>query len=247
RARRDRQFRRRGKQSPLRDQPGSRGTGGDPDQLAAAAAGHPRRHQPEAGTLTVLRNLPIRLKLMLIVMLTTGGALLLAGLLLITFERSRSQRELQRDLETLAELVAQNSAAPLQFNDFTAANETLEALKTRKTIVAAALYDREGRRFAVYPRRGGRAVPERPGEPGVEFQPGAAVVLHPVMLGKELVGTVYLRSTLDEIVSRVRLQAITASLVFVVSGLAALLLSAGLQRLISRPVLDLAETARAVS
>ena len=195
----------------------------------------------------MLRNLPIRLKLMLIVMLTTGGALLLAGLLLITFERSRSQRELQRDLETLAELVAQNSAAPLQFNDFTAANETLEALKTRKTIVAAALYDRAGRRFAVYPRRGGRAVPERPGEPGVEFQPGAAVVLHPVMLGKELVGTVYLRSTLDEIVSRVRLQAITASLVFVVSGLAALLLSAGLQRLISRPVLDLAETARAVS
>ncbi len=195
----------------------------------------------------MLRNLPIRLKLMLIVMLTTGGALLLAGILLITFEQNRSQTELQRDLETLAELVAQNSAAPLQFNDSTAATETLEALKTRQTIVAAALYDRAGRLFAVYPRGGGRAVPPQPGAPDVEFQPGAAVVFRPIMLEEELVGTVYLRSTLDEIVSRVRLQAITASIVFVVSGLAALLLSAGLQRLISRPVLDLAETARAVS
>ncbi len=195
----------------------------------------------------MLRNLPIRLKLMLIVMLTTGGALLLAGLLLITFERSRSQTELQRDLVTLAELVAQNSAAPLQFNDSTAATETLGALRARKTIAAAALYDREGRLFAAYPQAGGRAVPQRPEEPGVEMRPGAAVVFLPVELKGERIGTVYLRSTLDEIAARVRLQAITASIVFVVSGLAALLLSAGLQRLISRPVLDLAETARAVS
>jgi signal transduction histidine kinase/ActR/RegA family two-component response regulator len=195
----------------------------------------------------MLRDLPIRLKLMLIVMLTTGGALLLAGILLITFERNRSRTELQRDLVMLAELMAQNSAAPLEFYDQEAGNETLEALKARRTIVAAALYDREGNRFAVYPRGAGRAVPPRPGEPEVEFQRGAAVVFRPVLLQGEQVGTVYLRSTLEEIFASVRLQAITVSLVFVVSGLAALLLSFGLQRLVSRPILDLAATARAVS
>ncbi len=43
------------------------------------------------------------------------------------------------------------------------------------------------------------------------------------------------------------MQAFTVGAVFLVSGFAALFLSSGLQRLVSRPILDLSETARAVS
>jgi signal transduction histidine kinase/ActR/RegA family two-component response regulator len=195
----------------------------------------------------MLRNLPIRLKLMLIAMLTTGGALLLAGIILISFESARSRHEMERDLSTLADVVAQNSTAALQFNDTTDATETLQALKPRNAIVDAAVYDGQGHLFAHYQRRGGPGLPSRPGADGFAFERNALAVFRPVRLNGERIGTVYLRSSLAELAGRVRLQAITVGLVFIVSGLAALLLSSGLQRLVSRPILELARTARAVS
>jgi len=68
-----------------------------------------------------------------------------------------------------------------------------------------------------------------------------------VELKGETLGTVYLRSDLSELTGRIRVQAITVGAVFLASGLAALLLSSRLQRLVSGPLLDLSETARAVS
>jgi signal transduction histidine kinase/ActR/RegA family two-component response regulator len=195
----------------------------------------------------MLRDLPIRLKLMLIAVLTTGGALLLAGTALIYFELSRSRREMVRDLTILAEFVAQNSEAPLMFEDRTAARETLGALAAQSSIAAAALYDAQGRIFARYQPEADFTVPLRPGEDGSTFGAGTLEVFRAVRLRDEPIGTVYLRSDLDELTGHVRLQAVTVGMVFIVSGVAALLLSSGLQRLVSRPILDLARTARAVS
>ena len=195
----------------------------------------------------MLRNLPIRLKLVLIAMLTTGGALLLAGTAMIAFERAHSSTEMGRDLKTLADIVAQNSTAALRFRDTADAKETLDALEPRKAIVDAVLYDARGRVFERYQRRAGTRLPLLLEDDASHFVPGALVVFRPVMLKGERVGTVYLRSSLDELSSHARFQAATVGAVFVVSGLAALLFSWGLQRLVSLPIVDLARTARAVS
>ncbi|HEV8579353.1 MAG TPA: ATP-binding protein [Thermoanaerobaculia bacterium] len=195
----------------------------------------------------MLHNLPIRLKLMLIAVLTTGGALLLAGAALISFETRRTQQEMERDLTTLADFVARNSTAALDFRDESDAADNLRALKARKDIVAAAIYDGQGRLFARYQQRPGIRFPLRPREEGSEFQSDAFVVYRPVLLQDERIGTVYLRSSLDELAGRLRVQAMMVGLVFIVSGLAALVLSSGLQRLVSRPIRELARTARAVS
>src|SRR5215207_6259432 len=97
-----------------------------------------------------LRDLPIRQKLVLIVMLAIGGALLLASVGLVAAELVRSKRELARDLEVLSQIVADNSTAALSFTDPADARETLAALYARRSIVSAALYGRDGRRFAKY-------------------------------------------------------------------------------------------------
>jgi Periplasmic sensor domain len=89
-----------------------------------------------------LRDLPIRQKLVLIVMLTSAGALLLAVAGLGASELLRSRRELERDLATLAEIVAGNSTAALAFQDPPAARETLGTLRARTDVATAALYDR---------------------------------------------------------------------------------------------------------
>ena len=60
-----------------------------------------------------IADLPVRRKLLLIVMLASGGALLAAnaGLFLADFFRFR--RELVRDLQSLAEVIAENCTAAL--------------------------------------------------------------------------------------------------------------------------------------
>src|SRR4051812_20339121 len=195
-----------------------------------------------------LQRAPIRQKLMLIAMVTTGGALLLAGIAIIYFNFSRFQTEMQRDLVSLADIVAQNSTAALSFNDTNAARDTLSALRSRPSIIGAALYGSHQKLFCSWSPVSGAVFPARPEEDGPpRFQDGSLVVFRPVVLKGERIGTVYLRSNLAELTARVWAQAITVVAVFLAAGIVALMLSSGLQRLISRPILDLTGAARAVS
>lgn len=196
----------------------------------------------------LLQNVPIRQKLILLIMLATGLALLLAGVVLILFDFLRTRRAMQEDLTSLADVIAQNSTAVLQFDDPETAKDTLKTLEASDPIVAGAIYDQEERLFARYVREGEQPVfPERPGPDGSRFQDGSLVVFKSVILDEALIGTVYLRSDLSELTDRLLVQAATVFGVFLLAGFAALLLSSYLQRAISRPILHLAETARAVS
>jgi signal transduction histidine kinase len=198
--------------------------------------------------LRSLQRAPIRRKLMLIAMLTTGGTLLLAGAAIIYFNMVRFKEEMKRDLNSLADVIAQNSTAAVSFRDPAAESETLSALKARPSIVGAAVYD-EQRRLFVHVEPGGGAVryPDRPGRDDAVFGDGGLGVFRPIFLKGERIGTVYLRSDLHELRNRVWTQALTVGVVFLASGIVALLLSSRLQRLISGPILDLAGTARSVS
>jgi signal transduction histidine kinase len=195
-----------------------------------------------------LQRAPIRQKLMLIAIVTTGISLLLAGASIIYFNYSRFQQEMRRDLLSLADIVAQNSTAALSFNDTNAARDTLSALRPRTSIIGAALYDSQKKLFYPWSPVGVAVVPPHPGkDESPRFQGGALVVFRPVVLKGERIGTVYLRSSLDELTARVKAQIITVLAVFLASGIVALMLSSKLQRLISGPILALAGTARAVS
>ena len=196
----------------------------------------------------LLRDLPIRRKLVVILMIATGGALLLAGAGLLTLDYFRFRREMVTDLETLAEIVAQNSTAPLSFHFSEAAEETLAALQAKPSVLGASVYDEEGTLFAKWAREGANPdFPVRPGPEGHEFRRDFLTLFEPVVLDGRTIGTVYLESSLSEVWIRLRIRGLTITAVFLVAALAALALSSGLQSLISKPVLHLAETARAVS
>jgi len=195
-----------------------------------------------------LRDIPVRRKVVAITMLVTCGALLLASAALILSDRQRFSQEMRSDLTTLGTIVASNSTAAVSFGDAKAATETLAALIAKPPIVAAAMYTGDGHLLALYRRAGvQRPLPARPGNPGpVEGKSFLGVFL-PVTLQGERVGTVYLESDFSEMNARLRVQAATVTAICLVSAFAALLLSSGLQRFISRPILHLAETAQAVS
>jgi nitrate/nitrite-specific signal transduction histidine kinase len=91
--------------------------------------------------------------------------------------------------------------------------------------------------------------PQRPGAPETtfRFEGDHLVGFQPVMQGKRRLGTLYVRSDLRAIDTRVRFYGGVVALTLLASGLLAYLISRQLQHRISRPILDLAQVATAIS
>ena len=199
-------------------------------------------------SLFSLQNLPIKRKLMLVILLTSSVALFLMGSALIAYERITFQRALEVNIGVLARIIASNSTAALAFDDRQNAGEILSALAAEHQITAAAIYDQHGRIFAHFPDSLALAeFPEPPGPDGHRVDRAHLVMVQPIEQGASRLGTIYVQADLGQMYSRMRDYGALLLLVSACSFLGALALSAALQQRISLPILELAEVATAVS
>jgi signal transduction histidine kinase len=195
----------------------------------------------------IFPGLSIKWKLVLIMMLTSGFALLLSELAIVLDNFYDLRRAAAQDLGTVAQVVGENSRGALVFNDPVDAEQNLAILRAKKNILAASLYSKNGRVLGSYVRNASEEIPPLPKEMGRRFEGGALVLFEPVRLGDRTVGALYLKSDLEEMYSNLKGDLTIISVALAVSILAAFLLSFVLQKLISRPVEELAETVRLVS
>ena len=178
-----------------------------------------------------------RMTIMALVASSVASATLMAAFL--GYDSMSAHRQLDGRLSTLANIVGQNSAAALLFEDRAAAVEVLGALEAERSVVSACLYRPSGELFADYQRR--KEVHDCPGRFDEEGAgAGLVTVSRTVVRGEDFAGTLVLKSDLHEIQERWRrMLEITAVLLLValaVGGVAGSLL----QRKISKPVRDLA-------
>lgn len=194
------------------------------------------------------RDKSIKTKLNLVIMATSAATLLLASACLTTYEFVTFRQRMLDDVSTIADLLAANTTAALKFDNKADAEETLSSLSFRPTIIMAAIYRPDGSYFVGYTTDSIiAAVPAAPQQDGWEIQEGRLKLVRPIVLRGTRVGTLYIQSTLDPMYSQIRnYLAITVG-ILVLSLVSAFLIGRVLQRRISRPVLDLATTARAIS
>src|SRR5713226_8425876 len=102
--------------------------------------------------MRAFRDLSIRRKLMLIIMLTSSVALLLACTAFIGYDRYTFRPAMVRDFTTVADMIGSNSTAALAFSDADSAREILGVLRAKPHIVAACVYTRDARVLASYMR-----------------------------------------------------------------------------------------------
>jgi signal transduction histidine kinase/ActR/RegA family two-component response regulator/HAMP domain-containing protein len=198
--------------------------------------------------MRLLRDLPIRRKLTLVILLTCSVVLFLACGMLGVYQIFDSRKAVVRDATVLADVLAQNTQAALTFQDETAAQHTLLALQAKHSVIAACLYDEKGRPFAHYTREGmDIKYPAQPAADGYHFEQGYLVVFRPVFLNDKRIGAIYLQAGLEEMYDRLRLLISIGVVVLIGSVLVALALSSRLQRPISQPILALAGTARGIA
>ena len=196
--------------------------------------------------MTLLRGLSIRQKLIRVMMLTSVSSIGLTTLALAVYEVASFRGQVERELASVAQVIGANTTAALSFDDARAANETLAALRAEPRVIAARLFNQEGKAFADYQASPGRAA--LPASAAAARTPAAAVaVLRPIRLHDDLLGYIYIEADGREIQRRVIRYLLIAGAVLATGSALAFMLSAFLQGVISRPLLALATTADEVA
>ncbi|HYP17947.1 MAG TPA: PAS domain S-box protein, partial [Opitutus sp.] len=182
------------------------------------------------------------------ILLTSLVVLGVTSVLLLSYELYSYKQTTRRSLTTIADIIASNSTAVLIYDDQKLATEILNGLRAERDIAVAALYDKAGKLYVSYPGTvSAAALPQQLGPDGIEFHWRDVTVFQPVIEGGNRVGTLYLRGDLAGMYSRLAVYGSVLLAVLAVSAFVAWLLSHFFQRLISQPVLDLANAARVVS
>jgi PAS domain S-box-containing protein len=202
--------------------------------------------------MPLFRDMPIKQKLMAIIMSVATAALLLSGLGIVVADSIIFRASMQRDISALAQIVADNSAAALAFNDPRTATETLASLKARPHLVAACIYRPDGAIFAKYVRAGAVAGCPSGNAQGKEedelrFTGTGLIIRRPIALNQARIGTLVMVNDLGQISERIRLYGQAVLLVLLLSSLIAFLLSSRLRAIVAEPISQLASATRSVS
>lgn len=213
-----------------------------------------------------IRDLSIRTKLMLIVGVATGAALLLVTMAVVINERISSKNETLHELRFLADMVAWNATAALTLNDSGAADQALAALGIRPAIRTVLLCDAMGNNFADYvapgedrtqilhelERRGigCKSIMSRLAVTGEFIDSGTGShinMVRRIALHGKSIGAIHLVYALQTLNERLKNFYLLMAGIAGASLLAVLFLYSGLQRMLSTPLLQLMQAMKSVS
>jgi PAS domain S-box-containing protein len=198
------------------------------------------------------QDLSIPTKLRAIVMITCGAALVVAAGLFTLYDRATFLREKTQDLIASAKMIGSNSAAALTFHDTRLAREVLNALQAKQHVVNACIYDSDGTVFAKYSRSPTHVdfpspPPPAAREDGTTIVARHMVLFQDIVLHGDSIGTIYIEADLGDLNDRLLRFVMIDFIVLVASLTVVFVLSHRLQRVISGPIRELAETAATFS
>jgi signal transduction histidine kinase/CheY-like chemotaxis protein len=162
--------------------------------------------------------------------------LVLVGAIIVLYnEQSYKQAKIQQ-VDAQGRVLASTVSAALTFDDRKAAREYVTALGVDPQVQVAAVYDAQGALFAAYTREGNTAPPGARGSAPAIVDNALSVTI-PVYQAETLLGTIYLRTSIDPISRRLErygvlaLLGTMAALIFVALGIAQRRLADANQRL----------------
>ncbi|MDX1582487.1 MAG: ATP-binding protein [Thermoanaerobaculia bacterium] len=194
-----------------------------------------------------LQDLSIRNKLVGIIAITTITFLAIGFAIDVFFDLRAFRRELIDQTVAITRVTAEHSVAELAFLDADAAAETLSKLRTVPTIEGAYLHDVDGELFASYQRN--EDVPDDVDQEisGPRIDATHIRVTEPVRWEGENYGTLTVLSSTVVLRERVADYLTTMGVVLLLLLVGSVFVALRLEKVISRPILRLASTARKVS
>ena len=189
---------------------------------------------------------PIRKSMRLIIVVATLTALLIALAGHSAYTIAVSQRAREAQLIIQADLLGRMTSPALTFDDPDLASANLAQLEVDEAVIAAAIYDATDQLFSRFESSSdAAALPHAPGPHGVRRSGDHYEVFQPIVRDGVGLGTVYLRAE-DRLMPQLLQHLGVGVGVGLFSLAVVLLLARRLDRVITRPLSDVASAARLV-
>ncbi|MFP4087610.1 MAG: sensor histidine kinase [Desulfobacteraceae bacterium] len=195
------------------------------------------------------KDLSIRKKLIIIIMAVCMGTLFLSFGGFLAYDLITLRQKTVRSASVMANIIGQNCTAALVFSDETDARQVLSSLKSCSSIVSAWIFSRDGRPFAGYirdPSTQGLASPPLR-KPGHYFEEETFMVYAPIFMENAVIGTVSIKSDLSPLYTAIGDRMTFVAALIILSVVCAFLISSKSERLITGPIIALAELTKSVT
>ncbi|MCK5905933.1 MAG: HAMP domain-containing protein, partial [Gammaproteobacteria bacterium] len=207
--------------------------------------------------MTWLQNLPIKLKLIAMMMITSCIAMLLMALAIAINEAVTEHVSLKKELESLAQVIGSRSTGSLTFNDSSTATENLGALQVKDNIVYAAIFQQDGTLFAEY-----KSVLQSGNSPSINGPSGLIDNVQKIIIPKfsdtleitkdirlegERIGEILIISSMETFYTNLLNYLCWVALIGIACFGVSLVVATRLHHLISNPVLDLHQVTNSIS
>ncbi|HED64873.1 MAG TPA: response regulator, partial [Planctomycetes bacterium] len=198
--------------------------------------------------MRAFRDMVIRRKLTLAMMLTSVLTLLVGTTAWLLFDWNSSRDRLVEEVALMGDMIGYAASPSIDFDLPDEIHQSLAVLAGHENVRGALVFDSSGRALATYgsgDTTGLLDPTKRMG--GSELADGRLRVWRPVYSGNEVIATVAIESDLSEIHARQAKFLGVLALVLAVCLMVAFGAAFQLQEVISRPILALANTMRTVS
>lgn len=209
--------------------------------------------------MRVFAEQPIDRKLILILVMASTIAVMAASAVFGISESYNLRANAATTVATLGDVVGSNSTAAVTFDDADLAAQVLGSIAADKNIEHARMYTSDGRVLASYPADTNEYPAEdslvtlleavastaEPAERFCGLQYLDAV--RPIFFGKEMIGYLHVRSSLQEVVGTMQRIAMMAGATVLVAIGIAWFVSEQLQSVISKPILNLSHLMKRVT
>ncbi len=209
-------------------------------------------------------DLSIRHKLTIIILLTSGFAIMVFSLFFILNEAISLRQNAWEHISALARITGIDSTAALSFQDPDTAKELLGGLRVEPSIKSAAIYTASGDRFAVYIGKDGTVPPlhisptkfSETDPKGfttigllkclIGLDDDFMQILEPIMLNGRRIGSVFIRSDSSWIHGRIKSVTVLVAGVMLLLLLLSFFISAKMKRTIAHPIETLSSAMKKV-
>lgn len=190
--------------------------------------------------MSIFRNFSIKVKLTLVIVMTSFITLTLASAAYLVNDQKSYKNNLQANLDLLSDIVADNSAAAIAFEDESTALEILQALEKNKHIRWGTITLKDGSKFAQYSRNNISEIylPVSMPDNGVLWDESLTLKTK-VFSDDEYVADLWISSDLNEIESRLNWFLGMSAIVFIVTLLVGTTIAFIFQRVLSKPIKEL--------
>ena len=200
--------------------------------------------------MVYFQNLPIRQKILSLLMMVNITTLLMVFGGFLIYDRWELRQNIIAQNATIADLLAYNCTTALLFNDEKDARETLAVLKTKPSVISASVFTEKGTLLATYARTDQKKVCGISHEilnSGHYFKNGIFYYHKVVELAHKRIGTLCIQSKMNELTEITKYHAYIAGLGLLLAIFFSFLLSIKMQKTVVRPILDLEAISNSVS